>query len=145
VTAPVGTFLGFDYGGRRLGVAVGESVTGAARPLVTLPSRDGQPDWTEVERLISEWRPAALVVGVPFHADGSESTSTRGARRLARRLSGRTGLVVHEVDERLSSHEAAQRLRAAGHGVTSARDKQRLDAVAAQVILETWFQQQGVS
>lgn len=136
-----GTYLGFDFGTRRLGIAVGESLTGAARPLTTLACRDGQPDWSTLDRLIAEWRPTALVVGRPCHADGAASDSTRGAERFARRLAGRTELAVHVIDERLSSHEAAERLRERG---TSGRGQQAsVDAVAAEVILESWFSTRG--
>lgn len=131
-SAPPGTYLGFDAGARRLGVAVGESLTGSARPLATLPARDGQPVWDRLARLVDSWEPAGLVVGLPLHADGSDSDSTALARRLARRLAGRYRRPVFLVDERLSSHEAEARL-AAG------RQPGDRDSVAAQVILETWF------
>lgn len=129
---PAGTYLGFDAGARRLGVAVGESLTGSARPLVTLPVRDGQPAWDRLARLMHSWEPAGLVVGLPLHADGSDSDSTALARRLARRLSGRYRRPVFLVDERLSSHEAEARL-------AGGRQPGDRDSVAAQVILETWF------
>ncbi len=127
-------YLGFDPGLKRIGVAVGESLTGHARPLVTLQAKAGAPDWTAVAGLIAEWRPAALIVGVPRHADGSASASTALARKLARRLAGRFALPVHEVDEALSSRAAE------GEG-TMARLPGGVDAAAAAVILETWLQQ----
>jgi len=130
--SPAGTYLGFDAGARRLGVAVGESLTGSARPLVTLPARDGQPAWDRLAQLMASWEPAGLVVGLPLHADGSDSASTALARRLARRLEGRYRRPVFLVDERLSSHEAEGRLAAGRHP----GDR---DSVAAQIILETWF------
>ena len=130
--APPGTYLGFDAGRRRLGVAVGESLTGSARPLETLPARDGQPAWERLARLVESWEPAGLVVGLPLHADGSDSESTALARRLARRLEGRYRRPVFLVDERLSSHEAESRL-------AGGRQPGDRDSVAAQVILETWF------
>lgn len=138
-----GTYLGFDVGGRRLGVAVGESVAGTARALTVLPCDRGTPDWERLRALIAEWRPAALVVGVPRHADGTDSDSTALAERLARRLEDRFGLPVHRIDERLSSREAAARLAAAGRPVRGRRDRGRLDPVAAQVILETWLAEQA--
>lgn len=128
-----GTYLGFDPGARRLGVAVGGTLTGRARALRVLPCRDGEPDWAALDALIAEWQPAGLVVGVPYHADGSASHSTRLAERFAGRLGSRSGLSVQRVDERLSSREAAAALRARG------TRQESLDAEAARVILETWL------
>jgi putative Holliday junction resolvase len=137
-----GTFLGFDAGTHRLGVAVGESLTGSARPLSVVRCRDGQPDWSAVMQLVEQWRPSALVVGRPLHDDGSASHSTGLSDRFARRLAGRSGLPVHRIDERLSSREAGWRLQQSGHGRRERRGTPGLDAVAAQVILETWFSEQ---
>ncbi len=134
-----GTYLGFDYGARRLGVAVGESITGSARSLTTLDCADGEPDWHAVSALIGEWQPVALVVGRPSHADDSASESTRGAEQLAQALAVHTGLRVAMIDERLSSHEASERLRERGYTTGRASDRRALDAVAAEVILESWF------
>jgi len=133
------TFLGFDYGRARIGVAVGESITGSARPLVTLAAEGGSPAWGEVAALIEQWQPEALVVGIPHRADGSASAVTAGAERLARRLAGRFRRPVHSVDEALSSREAASRLAVRGRSIQGPQDKSRLDAAAAAVILETWL------
>lgn len=140
-----GTFLGFDAGARRLGVAVGESVTGSARPVTVLACRDGQPDWAAVMRLLEQWRPIGLVVGRPVHNDGNASASTDLTDRFARRLEGRSGLPVHRVDERLSSREAGWRLRQPGRVRRERGKPAPLDAAAAQVILETWFSEQGAA
>jgi putative holliday junction resolvase len=83
------TLLGFDFGTRRIGVAVGQRVTGTASALTTLAARDGQPDWAEIARLIDTWHPDALVVGLPLALDGGHSDVTRAAERFARRLHGR--------------------------------------------------------
>ncbi|PWG61985.1 Holliday junction resolvase RuvX [Sediminicurvatus halobius] len=128
-----GTYLGFDPGERRLGAAVGETLTGHARALRTLRCRAGEPDWDELDALLAEWQPAGAVVGIPRHADGSASHSTRLAERFAGRLGSRSGLPVHRIDERLSSREAAAALQARG------RRSAALDAEAARVILETWL------
>jgi len=144
------TLLGFDYGRLRIGVAVGQTITGQARPLETLRCPNaGQPDWSGVERLLREWAPAALVVGRPCHADGSDSAITAAAERFARQLEGRFGLGVHLVDERLSSVEAEQRLAQSGGNNGGARrggksksirnSKEAVDMMAACVILETWL------
>ncbi|HSJ48912.1 MAG TPA: Holliday junction resolvase RuvX [Gammaproteobacteria bacterium] len=130
---PSQVLLGFDYGQRRIGVAVGQTVTATATALATLAARDGQPDWAEVTALIEEWRPDALVVGLPLRLDGTESELSRAAQRFARRLEGRYKRPVHLMDERLSSRTAEQ---------TRTRDgaRQGLDALAAQVILQDWFE-----
>lgn len=125
--------LGFDYGTRRIGVAVGQTLTGSARPLTIVRARDGKPDWEAISRLIAEWRPAALVVGLPVHMDGTEHERTARAQRFGNQLAGRYNLPVHRVDERLTSYEAELDLRAQG------RSGEALDAVAAQLILQSWL------
>lgn len=134
------TLLGFDFGQRRIGVAVGQRITGTATALTTLTARDGQPDWTQIAHLLETWRPDALVVGLPLHLDGTASEVTHAAQRFARRLEGRFHLPVFLHDERLSSHTAEQWLREhagrlPGSGAT--------DRVAAQVILQDWLDSQG--
>lgn len=131
------TLLGFDFGTRRIGVAVGQELTGTARPLTTLTSRDGGPDWTTITRLIEEWQPGALVVGIPYHMDGTEMELTRLATRFGNRLRGRYNLPVFTVDERLTSAEAEQVLREGGRQL----DKGAVDQVAAQLILQSWLDQ----
>ena len=133
--APPLTLLAFDPGRRRIGVAVGQSLTGTATPLATLPARRSEPDWQALARLVDCWEPQAMVVGLPLNMDGSEQDTTRLARRFRRALEDRFGLPVHLVDERLSTREARARLACAGR--TRAGD----DPVAAQVILEDWFAQ----
>jgi putative holliday junction resolvase len=130
-----GTLLGFDYGLRRIGVAVGQTVTGTANPLTTLRARNGVPDWDAVRALVEEWRPVAAVVGVPRHADGSDNALTPRATRFARQLEGRFGLSVHQVDERLSSHAAGQALEREGRRHTA----EDIDSMAAARILEDWL------
>ncbi len=126
--------LGFDYGARRIGIAVGQPLTHTATPLETVRVTDAHPDWTAISRIIETWRPNALVVGVPFNLDGTEHAMTRAARRFGQQLHGRFNLPVHTVDERLSSHEA-QSLRS-----EKRHSKQDIDSLAAQVILHTWLQ-----
>lgn len=137
------TVLGFDYGRRRIGVAVGQEITGTATELASLPAREGVPDWPALERLVQRWAPDALVVGVPYHMDGREHELTGQARRFARQLQGRFHLPVHEVDERLSSHEAeaiAAERRAAGH--PRRIRKGDIDRLAARIIVEDWLRLQ---
>lgn len=99
------SFLAFDFGTRRVGVAVGNTLLGQAQPLATV-AVEGEARFAAIARLIDEWRPDALVVGVPFHPDGAEHDNTRRARRFARQLHGRFRLPVHEVDERYTTTEA---------------------------------------
>ncbi len=133
--------LGFDFGRVRIGVAVGEGVTGSARPLRTLPVRGQRPDWDAISRLIAEWQPDLLVVGVPRHADDTANATTEAALRFSRQLHDRFHLPVATIDERLSSWEAEQRqLEASSAGHRRGGDA-TLDAEAAAVILESWFNQ----
>lgn len=135
--ARTGTVLAFDFGTRRIGVAVGDFETRIAHPLQSIARADNRARFTAIEQLIGEWRPVLLVVGLPAHADGTEHPVGRLARRFAQRLHGRFGVRAELVDERLTSHEAESMLRAAGARGT--RLKAGLDAVAAQRILETYF------
>lgn len=130
----MGAVLGFDYGVRKIGVAVGQTVTRTATPLQTLPTRDQGPDWDAITRLIAEWQPEALVVGLPYEMDDTEAPVAVRARRFARQLEGRYRLPVHLADERLTTREAISQL-----GRDARRDALRVDAVAARLILETWL------
>lgn len=129
MSAPALRLLAFDFGERRIGVAVGETLAGSARALSIVTRRDGRPDWPTIERLVEDWEPDRLLVGLPAYRDGAAHPLEAAVARFARQLSGRFGLAVETVDERLSSREAAGRLQS-GAG---------LDAVAAEVILETWM------
>ena len=120
------TFLGFDFGLKRTGVAAGNSLLRQASPLATVAA-EGDARFAPIGKLIAEWRPDALVVGVPVHPDGTPHDNTRRAQRFARQLHGRFGLPVHEVDERYSTTEAA---------ASGARD---LDAASAAVILDQFL------
>lgn len=134
---PAGPVLGFDYGTERIGVAVGQTLTCTASPLVTLEAHGRDPDWSAIDRLVQEWRPVALVIGIPRNMDGSDSDMTARASRFLRQLRGRHGLPVYGVDERLTTFDAEQRLAEAG--LPRDRGRGEIDRVAAQLILETWF------
>jgi len=123
------TLLCFDYGTKRIGVAVGQSITGTASPLDIIHVHNNKPDWKAIAHLIDNWKPDALVVGVPLQMDSKRQDMTIAADKFARQLEGRFHLQVYGIDERLSSFEAAQRTK----------KNTSLDAVAAQAILETWF------
>ena len=135
MTAEAETLIAFDFGEKRIGTAVGQTVTRTATPLETVPVRRAKPDWNAIDRLIGAWKPGALVVGLPLNMDGTEHSVTALARGFAKRLRERSGLPVHLADERLSTREAWTRLIDSG----SRRDGP--DPVAAQVILEGWFAQ----
>lgn len=135
---PEGVFLGFDFGYKRIGVAVGQQITASARPLLTLDAKLGVPDWKAIEKIIKEWRPQALIVGLPRCIDDSEQYTTAAARDFAAELGNRFLLPVHLVDERLSTVEARARLFAEG-GYRRIRQSQ-VDSYAACIILEQWLQ-----
>jgi putative Holliday junction resolvase len=133
-----GTVLAFDFGVKRIGVAVGDFETAHAHPLTTIAHADNRARFAALDGLVAEWRPALLVVGIPGHADGSPHPVARLVRRFAQRLQGRFGVRVELVDERLTSREAEGMLRAAG--ARGARLEAGLDAVAAQRILAAYFE-----
>ncbi len=133
--------IGFDYGARRIGVAVGNRLSGA-RPLQVVGNGANGPEWRRIDALLREWRPQCLLVGLPLTLDGEEQRNSRAAREFAAELQKRYTLPTHMVDERLTSHDAARRFaerRAEGR----ARRKQaaKLDADAAALIIETWLLQ----
>ena len=141
MTGPT-TLLAFDVGAKRIGVAVGNTVTLSAREVGVLDVHGNGPDWALLDRWVKEWQPQALVVGDPVPLDGGDQPARQRARGFARTLARRYALPVEQVDETLSSREAAQRF-AAGRA-SGARKKSQaatLDALAAVVILERWLTQ----
>lgn len=132
-----GTVLAFDFGEKRIGVAVGESLLGIAHPLQTISAESNDARFEVIATLIAEWRPGQLVVGLPAHLDGTEHELSRLCRKFAQRLHGRFNLPVALIDERLSSAEASQSLKQAG--IAGRRQKPVLDQVAAQTILQSYF------
>jgi putative holliday junction resolvase len=133
---PEGTVLAFDFGTQRIGVAVGEGLLGQARALTTIDSPANDTRFTAIGKLIAEWQPARLVVGLPLALDGTEHEMTARSRRFAHQLEGRYRLPVELVDERLTSVEAERAIR-------PGRDKSakaRVDAEAARLILQDWFE-----
>lgn len=136
---PPGIYLAFDFGLRRIGVAAGQTQTGTASALETV--RHGEtPDWNAISRLVSEWRPTGLVVGLPLDSEGHETDMSRAARAFGAELATRYARPVYHADERLSSLAAGEAfvgMRASGHG--RRKDASRLDALAARIILENWL------
>lgn len=133
--------LGFDFGTKRIGVAVGQTVTQSARPLETIKSNQGMPHWPSLDKIVQTWRPDALVVGIPLNMDGTPQPITAAAEKFARLLQEHFQLPVYEMDERLSTVDARQRVFAKGG--YKALQKEQIDSIAAQLILETWLLQEN--
>ena len=138
---PEGVYLGFDFGYKRIGVAVGQALTGSASPLSTLDAKLGVPNWEAVQKVLNQWKPLALIVGLPTCIDDSEQYTTSAAKGFARQLRKRFALSVHLVDERLSTVEARAHLFAKG-GYRKIKNSE-VDSIAACIILEQWLQ--GIS
>ena len=132
-----GTALGFDFGLKRIGVASGEHLLGIAHPLTTLNVESNEDRFNQIAKLVDEWEPSTLVVGLPLTLDGEEHEVTLLCKKFARRLDGRFGLPVVMIDERLSSAEASQSLKEIG--ISGRKQKPMLDQIAAQVILQSYF------
>ncbi|MDP2793628.1 MAG: Holliday junction resolvase RuvX [Sulfurisoma sp.] len=131
--------MAFDFGTRRIGIAIGEGLLGEARALTTIDSPANDARFAAIGKLIAEWQPARLVVGLPLALDGTEHEMTARSRRFAHQLEGRYRLPVELVDERLTSVEAERQLKPGrpGHDRSA---KARVDAEAARLILQDWFQ-----
>jgi putative Holliday junction resolvase len=133
--------LGFDFGTKRIGVAVGQTVTQSARPLTTLKAENGKPHLETLAKLIKIWQPTALIVGIPLNMDGTEQPLTLAARRFAEMLRNQFKIPVHEIDERLTTKAARESLFEDG-GYKALQNGQ-VDAVAAQLILQNWINNQS--
>jgi putative Holliday junction resolvase len=132
------TYLGFDFGNKKIGVAVGDTSTGIANPLVTLHTINQSPDWDGIAKLIQEWRPAALVVGISKQNDGSDNLITPRMLKFCRQMEGRYRLPVYQQDEALSTFEAKQMLfdevKVSAKKLWAVQDQ-----LAAQLILQSWL------
>lgn len=129
--------IGFDFGMKRIGVAIGQTVTQTARPLDTIQAKEGIPNWNALTKLIQKWLPDALVVGIPLNMDGTDQAISYHAREFAKNLRNHFQIPVYEADERLTTKDARERLFAEG-GYKALQDGQ-VDRVAAQLILQNWF------
>jgi len=132
-----GTVLAFDFGEKRIGVAVGETMLETAHAHTTIDSEINDVRFAKIEALIAEWQPKLLIVGLPTYLDGTDHQLTQLSKKFAQRLEGRFNLPVMMMDERLSSAEASQQLGEAG--IKGRQQKTMIDAVAAQVILQSYF------
>jgi putative holliday junction resolvase len=139
--APAGTVLSFDYGMRRIGVAVGNTLTGTAEALATIAARDGRPDWRAIDRCVADWRPAAIVAGIPYNMAGRDGALTTAASRFADELGSRYGIEVHRLDEILTSREAEDDLRERRRSGAKSRRVRHgdVDREAARLLLLQWL------
>lgn len=135
------TYLGFDFGDKKIGVAVGQSSTAIASPLQTLRSPNQTPDWVGISRLMAQWQPVGCVVGLSKQADGTDNPITPKMQRFCRQLEGRYRLPVYAVDETLSTFEAKQMLFDELH-LRAGKLWQVQDQLAAQLILQSWLNSQ---
>jgi putative holliday junction resolvase len=138
-----GTILAFDFGTHRIGVAVGESATRLAHPLATIIAERKAERFAAIRRLVDEWRPTLILIGLPTHADGMEHELTASARRFARQIEGRFALPVALVDERFTTRAATEVLASAG--VTARRQRGVRDQIAAQLILQAYLDEHGAN
>lgn len=132
--------LGFDYGKKRIGIATGQTITRSATPYTTLNQVDGNPDWSAIEAEIQQWKPQALIVGMPYHTDGSENKMTAAARHFCYELEKRFKLPVFEVNEALSSQQAEEFLKQ--DIKINKQNKHEIDRIAAAIIVQRWLDQQ---
>ena len=133
--------VGFDYGKKRIGIATGQTITGSATPCTTLNQVDGNPDWAAIEAEIRQWQPQALIVGMPYHTDGSENKMTTAARHFCYELKKRFNLPVIEVNEALSSEQAEEILKQ--EMKINKQNKHEIDRIAAAIIVQRWLDQQS--
>lgn len=134
------TILAFDFGTYSIGCAVGQDITGTAQGLPSFKVQDGIPNWDQIEKVIKEWQPERLVVGLPLNMDGSEQPLTQRAKKFANRLNGRFNLPVELQDERLTTVSAKAEIFE--RGGYKALKKDKVDSISACLILESWFEAQ---
>ncbi len=133
------TLLGFDFGTKRIGIAIAQEVTGTANPLTTITAVKHKPDWESISKIIKEWQPDLLVIGLPLHMDGSEQPMTQAARRFSNQLNGRYQIPIALMDERLTSNEAESIINEQSGSPSLYQDKAQIDMISAQLILQSWL------
>jgi putative Holliday junction resolvase len=135
-----GNILGLDFGTKRIGVAIGQMITATARPLSVIKADKGAPAWDALDKIIKEWQPAALVVGLPLNMDGTKQPITKQAENFAELLRQRYNLPIYMADERLSTREARDHIfQQGGYRALTANP---VDGMAAQIILTSWLEEQ---
>ena len=135
--AKITTIMGFDFGTRKIGVAIGQQLTQTASALPELPAKEGKPNWETVASLIKEWQPDGFVVGLPLNEDGTDNEFSKRARKFGNRLHGRFGLPLFTVNEHLSSYDARDQIQQ--YSGRAAKSGRLVDSIAAVLIIETWF------
>jgi putative Holliday junction resolvase len=140
-STPIGqrTVIGFDFGKKYIGVAVGQEMTGSASPLGSIKANDGIPNWDSLSRYLKEWQPDFIVVGLPLNMDGSEQKLTLDAKKFGNRVAGRFGVKVEFQDERLTTADAKEQLFSRG-GYKNLK-KDNIDSESARLIIESFFEQ----
>lgn len=134
------TVLGIDYGHKRIGIASGQTITGSASPITTLNQLKGLPDWEAIEELIGQWKPQALIVGMPYYLDGKENDMTKAVDAFCLELEQRFPLPIFKINEALSSYEAEQMLKE--NTKIGKHNKHEIDKMAAAIIVQNWLDQQ---
>lgn len=133
-TPSIKNVLGFDFGMKRIGVAIGQTITQTANPVDIIKAKDGIPAWSDIDKLIQDWSIDAIVIGIPYNMDGTEQDTTHAARKFAHRLEDRYRVPMFCVDERLTTVEAKRTLRQ-----SKPLKSRQLDSYAAKLILESWL------
>lgn len=137
------TLLGFDFGTKRIGIAIAQEITGTANPLRTVAAIKHKPDWDSISKIIKEWQPDLLVIGLPLHMDGTEQPMTQAARRFSNQLNGRYQIPIALMDERLSSNEAESIIKEQSGSSSVFPAKEQIDMISAQLILQSWISSQN--
>lgn len=134
------TVLGIDYGLKRIGIATGQTITGSASPITTLNQINGSPDWKAIENLIDQWKPQALIVGMPYYLDGKENDMTKAVEVFCLELEQRFAIPIFKINEALSSYEAEAILKK--NTKIGKHNKHEIDKMAAAIIVQNWLDQQ---
>ncbi len=134
------TVLGIDYGLKRIGIASGQTITGSASPITTLNQINGTTDWLALEKLVLQWRPQALIVGMPYYLDGKENDMTKVVEKFCLELEKRFNLPIFKINEALSSYEAEEILKKSTK--IGKHNKHEIDKMAAAIIVQNWLDQQ---
>lgn len=134
------TYIGFDYGEKKIGLAVGQTLTATASPLDIINHVVMEPDWLKIAAVIKTWKPKALIIGIPLNMDGTEQAVTIKARQFAADLKKKFNLDVFEVDERLTTNEARRIHKDLFSVQNKRKPKKQVDSIAAAIILESWLE-----
>ena len=134
------TLMGFDFGSKSIGIAIGQEITGSANPLQSLKARDGIPNWDNLAAIVQQWQPDLFIVGLPLNMDGTNQPITFAAKKFANRLTAKYGIPTQTQDERLSTVDAKAQLFAQGGYKNLTKNK--VDNLSAKLIIESWCEAQ---